>query len=72
MYVLGLEHHEVCSTFAIRELRMRSPARTISGVDVQLGWLGEMEKTPNGIGIVYTTCRDKYKLLADFGKLVSK
>jgi hypothetical protein len=51
---------------------MRFAARVISGVDVQLGWLGEMEKTPNGIGIVYTTWQNKYKLLADFGKLVSK
>jgi hypothetical protein len=36
---LGLEHHDIHSTFANRELRMRPLAGAIPGADVQLGWL---------------------------------
>src|SRR5438552_4344313 len=36
------------------------------------GWLAELEKTPNAQGICYTTWHNKYSLLADFAKLVSK
>jgi hypothetical protein len=35
------------------------------------GWLEELAKTPNAQGIMYTTWRNKYALLPDFGKLVS-
>jgi hypothetical protein len=36
------------------------------------GWLEAMDRTPNAIGIIYTTWASKYKLLAAFGDLVSK
>ena len=41
-------------------------------LDNPRGWLSELEKTPNAQGICYTTWQNKYGLLADFGKLVSK
>jgi hypothetical protein len=36
------------------------------------GWLEALDRTPNALGIMYTTWRNKYKLLTDFGDLVSK
>ena len=36
------------------------------------GWLEELSRTPNAQGIMYTTWLNKYELLADFGKLVSR
>jgi hypothetical protein len=34
------------------------------------GWLEALERTPNACGIMYTTWRNKYDLLASFGDLV--
>ena len=36
------------------------------------GWLDALDKTPGAIGIMYTTWRNKFDLLAAFGDLVSK
>jgi hypothetical protein len=36
------------------------------------GWLAALDKTPRATGIMYTTWRNKYDLLAAFGDLVSK
>jgi hypothetical protein len=36
------------------------------------GWLESLDQTPGAVGIMYTTWNNKYKLLADFGDLVSK
>jgi hypothetical protein len=41
-------------------------------LDNPRGWLEELRKTPNAQGICYTTWQNKYELLADFGRLVSK
>ncbi len=41
-------------------------------LDNPRGWLEELEKTTNAQGICYTTWQNKYKLLAEFGQLVSK
>jgi hypothetical protein len=41
-------------------------------LDNPRGWLEELRKTPNAQGIMYTTWQNKYELLADFSKLVSK
>lgn len=41
-------------------------------LDNPRGWLTELDKTPNAQGICYTTWQNKYGLLADFGKLVSR
>lgn len=53
--------------------------RTLAGayydadtLDNPRGWLEELARTPGAQGIVYTTWLDKYKLLAEFGQLVSK
>jgi hypothetical protein len=53
--------------------------RTLAGayydadtLDNPRGWLEEMQKTPNAQGICYTTWLNKYALLEDFGKLVSR
>ena len=35
------------------------------------GWLEVLERTPNACGIMYTTWRNKYALLAPFGDLVT-
>jgi hypothetical protein len=35
------------------------------------GWLESLNRTPNALGIMYTTWRNKYDLLAAFGDLVS-
>jgi hypothetical protein len=35
------------------------------------GWLEALEHTPKACGIMYTTWRNKYELLAPFGELVS-
>ncbi|MGH7143195.1 MAG: carbohydrate binding domain-containing protein [Planctomycetota bacterium] len=35
-------------------------------------WLAALRKTPGAEGIIYTTWEDRYKLLEDFGDLVSK
>ena len=52
--------------------------RTLAGayydadtLDNPRGWLEELAKTPGAQGIMYTTWQNKYKLLEDFGKLVS-
>ncbi len=34
-------------------------------------WLEALDETPGAVGIMYTTWRNKYELLADFGDLVS-
>jgi uncharacterized protein YegJ (DUF2314 family) len=34
------------------------------------GWLDALDKTPNAVGIMYTTWQDKYALLGPFGDLV--
>jgi hypothetical protein len=36
------------------------------------GWLEALDRTPNALGIMYTTWRDKYDLLGPFGDLVTK
>jgi len=36
------------------------------------GWLESLDKTPGAVGIMYTTWESKFKLLPDFGDLVSK
>ncbi|MFB3828157.1 MAG: hypothetical protein ACE15B_15415 [Bryobacteraceae bacterium] len=36
------------------------------------GWLEALDRTPGAVGIMYTTWQNKYKLLADFGDLVSR
>jgi len=41
-------------------------------LDNPKGWLEALDHTPGAIGIMYTTWRDKYRLLAPFGDLVSK
>jgi len=35
------------------------------------GWLDVLDKTPQAVGIMYTTWQDKYELLAPFGDLVA-
>ncbi len=39
-------------------------------LDNPRGWLDALDKTPNAIGIMYTTWENKYELLAPFGDLV--
>ena len=53
--------------------------RTLAGayydgdtLDNPKGWLQELDRTPKAVGIMYTTWRNKYELLAPFGDLVSK
>jgi len=53
--------------------------RTLAGayydgdtLDNPKGWLADLDQTPKAIGIMYTTWRNKYALLAPFGDLVSK
>jgi hypothetical protein len=53
--------------------------RTLAGayydadtLDNPRGWVEELHKTPNAQGIMYTTWQNKYELLPEFGKLVSK
>jgi len=41
-------------------------------LDNPRGWLEDLERTPNAQGICYTTWQNKYALLGEFGKLVSK
>jgi len=41
-------------------------------LDNPKGWLKSLDRTPGAVGIMYTTWRNKYKLLAAFGDLVSK
>ena len=36
------------------------------------GWLAALDETPGAVGIMYTTWRNKYKLLGEFGDLVGK
>lgn len=36
------------------------------------GWLEAIDRTPNAQGIMYTTWRNKYDLLAPFADLVAK
>jgi len=40
-------------------------------LDNPKGWLEALEQTPKACGIMYTTWRNKYELLAPFGNLVS-
>ncbi len=40
-------------------------------LDNPRGWLEVLDKTPEACGIMYTTWRNKYELLAPFGDLVS-
>jgi hypothetical protein len=53
--------------------------RTVAGayydgdtLDNPKGWLQALRRTPKATGIVYTTWRNKYELLAPFGDLVSR
>jgi hypothetical protein len=39
-------------------------------LDNPRGWLDVLDKTPQAVGIMYTTWQNKYKLLAPFGDLV--
>jgi len=52
--------------------------RTLAGaysdgdtLDNPRGWLDVLDQTPQAVGIMYTTWRDKYELLAPFGDLVA-
>jgi hypothetical protein len=36
------------------------------------GWLTSIDRTPGALGILYTTWRDKYDLLAGFGDLLGR
>jgi hypothetical protein len=52
--------------------------RTLAGayydgdtLDNPKGWLDALDETPGACGIMYTTWRNKYELLAPFGNLVS-
>ena len=52
--------------------------RTLAGayydgdtLDNPIGWLEVLDRTPGATGIMYTTWRNKYELLAPFGELVS-
>ena len=52
--------------------------RTLAGayydgdtLDNPKGWLETLDQTPKACGIMYTTWRNKYKLLAPFGDLVT-
>jgi hypothetical protein len=52
--------------------------RTLAGayydgdtLDNPRGWLESLDKTPNAIGIMYTTWQNKYDLLAPFGHMVA-
>jgi hypothetical protein len=52
--------------------------RTLAGayydgdtLDNPRGWLDVLDKTPQAVGIMYTTWQDKYELLAPFGDLVA-
>jgi hypothetical protein len=36
------------------------------------GWLESLRRTPNAVGIMYTSWRNKYALLGPFGDLVSR
>ena len=53
--------------------------RTLAGayydgdtLDNPRAWLAVLDKTPQAVGIMYTTWQNKYALLEDFAKLVSK
>jgi hypothetical protein len=41
-------------------------------LDNPKGWLDTLDRTPGALGIMYTTWRNKYELLAPFGDLLSK
>jgi hypothetical protein len=43
-----------------------------ANLDNPKGWLEALDQTPGAIGIMYTTWENKYRLLPDFGDLVSK
>ena len=52
--------------------------RTLAGayydgdtLDNPRGWLDVLDRTPQAVGIMYTTWQDKYELLAPFGDLVA-
>jgi hypothetical protein len=36
------------------------------------GWLASLDRTPNALGILYTTWQNNYDLLSAFGDLVSR
>lgn len=53
--------------------------RTLAGayydgdtLDNPRGWLDVLDKTPQAVGIMYTTWQNKYQLLAPFGDLLAK
>ena len=41
-------------------------------LDNDVTWLEALDETPGALGIMYTSWLNKYELMADFGKLVSK
>ena len=41
-------------------------------LDNPRGWLDVLDKTPQAVGIMYTTWQNKYELLAPFGDLVAR
>jgi len=73
----------VCWYFKMREASLKffseQGFRTLAGayydgdtLDNPRGWLEALDRTPNVRGIMFTTWRNKYELLAPFGDLVSK
>ncbi|MCX7826933.1 MAG: hypothetical protein N2689_15470 [Verrucomicrobiae bacterium] len=73
----------VCWYFKMRERSLKffsdQGFRTLAGayydgdtLDNPRGWLEALDRTPNARGIMYTTWRNKYDLLAAFGDLVSR
>lgn len=72
----------VCWYYAKRDLSLKFFSdlgfRTLAGayydgdtLDNPRGWLESLDKTPNALGIMYTTWQNKYDLLAPFGDLMS-
>lgn len=73
----------VCWHYKIRDQSLahfsKLGFRTLAGayydadtLDNPRGWLESIRQTPGGVGIMYTTWRKKYALLAPFGDLVSR
>jgi hypothetical protein len=72
----------VCWYYAKRDASLKFFSdlgfRTLAGayydgdtLDNPRGWLESLDKTPNALGIMYTTWQNKYDLLAPFGDFVS-